>query len=436
MTEFHPTNQAEENDKASTTAQEFSDLSRATELPADIDKDHEIESHDLSHDLIGEDKKETLVEVVSNDEDRELNDLNASDRVEEEEGESISTKDVQESMDNIFKLLKIDSANPNSEASPPMNFDEFTKMLTGGEDGGGGLLTSTEKSLALGEGPKTDEFVSLTPRSPREKRPGASALGAAEDNSEIVNAAGAPTPAEHLKLLKEKIPPAENDEVPLLSDLGVTDESIAESLAEQKKKKEAEEAPWPDIGQAEVDENTAKEEGEGKTEQVNDDVKSSSSLSVHLPQDQPTNSDRSGGVAEPAPSPWAPGGEREAPVISALVMPSADVAVDVTTKHSEIVEKSHHVPEPSHEQQEESQDQSERDVTPGLTDDKGEELSQEVGGGKSPAELVSRARKRNRRGVRAKGKKTSPNTNTIGMAALPEVGRQEYVLIIIIIPIY
>ena len=427
MTKVHPTatDHSEGDEEENTTAQQFSDLSKTTEPPIGLDEETpqpvepQLESHDVSHDLATKVKEKKLSNVAC---DVEANDINVSDK---EEGESISTKDVQQSMDNIFKLLKVENPHSISESSPPMNFDEFTKILNLPHSGesGGEPLTSTEKSLALGEGPKSDEFVSLGPRSPREKRaPSASSLGAGEDNSEIVNATGAPTPAEHLQLLKEGIPPAENGEVPLLSDLGVTDESIAESLAEQKKKEEAEEAPWPDIGQPEVEVKIAKDEEDKVEKGEEKGAEAKPDFPKQLPQEQEVIGDSGGGVSQTAPSPWETGGEEGIPTISDLVMPSADVGMDVVMKSCK---QPHFLVEPSHDQQEESNDQSERDVTPGPADEKGEELVQEVGGG-TFTELVSRSKKKARRGTRGKTKKPGSNANTLDAAPPVEVGYVVY----------
>ena len=444
VTEFHPTDKAEGDDEVNTSAQQFSDLSKLTE-PIDSEEQQgqrpqgaelAVESCDLTG--VEEEKRQEPAgrPVTDGDNPDGLNDLGASDS-EEEEG-SISTKEVQQSMNNIFDILQISSPHSRTDTSPPVDFNQFTKMLNdpalarhGESEGssGSGALTSTEKSLALGEGPTTDEFVSLAPR-PREKGiSGGSSTGATEDNSEIVNATGAPTPAEHLQLLKEKIPPIESDKVPLLSDLGVTDESIAESVAECKKQKEAEETPWPDIGQLEMEAKAVKggdkddvkvkeEEGKGEKVKMNE------------------------GGAVPKPASATAGNEGEVPVIGGLVMPSADIAIDMTMQPSEesrdLPDRSHDLPDKSHElpdqsrdqeeeEEEEVQEQSERDVTRGLPDQEGEGLGQEVGGAAVPTELVSKTKKKTRRGNKGKSKKTCANATLEAAAVLVDTGRQVYV---------
>ena len=397
MTKFDTSDETE-LDHEDATAQQFSDLSSAPGL--DKEQPQVGESHDLSHDQAGEEKKQRLNSGVRTDGDNvELNNLNSSDK--EEDG--ISTESVQQSMNNIFQLLKVENPHSSAEASPPIDFNEFTKMLTDPSltKVGEGALTSTEKSLSLSEGPKSDEFVSLVPRS-GEKRSSVSSVGA-EENSEIVNATGAPTLAEHLKLLKEKIPPVESDKVPLLSELGVTDESIAESLAEQKKTEE--EAPWPDIGQPDIEVKIVRDK------EVVDETTASSLQQKQL-QGQVNSSDGS--------APLTGVGEGEAPVISGLVMPSADVGIDVVMQPGE---ESPDIPKQSLDQPEESQDQSEREVTPGPAEQEGERLEQEVGGDIMPTELVSKSKKKTRRGAKGKAKRTSTGNTTLGAAALVEVVR-------------
>ena len=404
MTEFHPKDEPEDD---STTSQQFSDLSRVT-VPDGLDKEQQpqaelqMESHDQSCDLVSEEKKQKASDDLSDGEgEDDLNDLNASDKEEEEE-EGISTKEAQKSMNNIFQILQVD--NPHSAtdvSSSSLGFDEFTKMLNeptlAQQREGGGALTSTEKSVTLGaEGPESNEFVS-TARAP-------SSSGAPEDKSEIVNATGAPTPAEHLKLLKEKIPPVESDKVPLLSDLGVTDESIAESLVEQQKQVEAEETPWPDIGQPEM---KVKGEKEGEEDK----------------KDGEGEKKDEAGISEPTG--WVASGEGGAPVVSGLVMPSADVAIDMTMKSGD---ETHDVPEQSHDLPEDSQGLSEKDVSPGPPEQGEVGLGQEVGGETLTTELVSKTRKKTRRGTRGKAKKTSTDAAG-GAAALVEAGRQVYVCV-------
>ena len=414
MTEFHPTDDEEkEEEDDNTTAQEFSDLSKETEAvvsdqeqPQGVGTEIEsrVQSHNESRDLAGDEKKREVSGGLDEGGKEELK--------KEGEGESMSTEDVQQSLDNIFSLLKIDKPLSSSDTTPPIDFNEFTKMLTDpspaqaqslGEEGGG-PLTSTEKSLALSAGPKSDEFVSLAPRLRENKKSASPSTGTADDNSEIVNATGAPTPAEHLELLKEKIPPVENDEVPLLSDLGVTDESIAESLAEQKRKEEAEQTPWPDIGQPEAEFNFLKDD-----EKVEEEKEASPQLQMN-----------NGAGAAPPTSQWAASSKGETPVISGLTMPSADVAIDMTGVKA--VEEPRDVPEQSHDQG----NLSERDVTPSPPDQEGQEeeeegLGQEVGGETLPTELVPKPKKKSRRGTKGKAKKTTTGA-TLSAAGVVEQG--------------
>ena len=410
------------------------------------------ESHDQSRDLAGEelDEKRQEVSGVGDDGNGETDDTNVDEKKTEisdnEEEGGLSTKDVQQSMDNIFQLLKIENPHSTTGDSQHIDFNEFTKMLndpTLAQRNEQDPLTSTEKSVSLGggsEGPKSDEFVSLAPRSSGDKR--SPSTGVEDDSSEIVNAAGAPTPDEHLQLLKEKIPPAESDKVPLLSDLGVTDESIAESLAEQNKAEgEGEEAPWPDIGQPEPEMKVMVVQNEGELKSV-----SSPALGVHV---NGSGGDGSTTAAQGAAAvPWvamSDGGggappvvgegaslvvseelpsvvsEVPPPVASGLVMPSADVAIDIVAVESG--EKSHDLPEQSHDQGQppHQEEQSERDVTPGPPEQEGEGLGQEVGGGTLPTELVSKSKKKARRGARGKAKKPSIGNATLGTAGLVEV---------------
>ena len=474
MTEFNPTNESDhEADVGDTTAQ-HSELSSKTEIePTAVEEQpsHD-QSHDQSHDLttteMGEEEEEKRgkVENITTDDGKgslhsastdkkkaEVNDIEG----QEKDGE-LSTEDVQQSMDNIFKLLKMENPHSSTDNSQSVGFEEFTKMLNDPTlVQQSGPLTSTEKSVILGgggEGATSDEFVPLAPRSNRGETKSSSSLGVEDESSEIVNATGAPTPAEHLQLLKENVPPAESDQVPLLSDLGVTDESIAESLAEQKKGEgegeEVEEAPWPDIGQPEL----GMEVKVDRDDEIKSKLESASSPAVQMNDsgggDGSTVATTTkttligagpgvvplvamgdgGGGGEPLvvrkELPPVVGGELPIeglpPVVGGLIMPSADVAIDIAAVENG--EKSHDLSaEQSHDygQQLQAEEQSERDGTPGIPEQEGEGLGQEVGGGLLPTELVSKSKKKTRRGPRTKAKKANAGSANLGTAGLVEV---------------
>ena len=478
MTEFNPTDESDhETDVGDTTAQRF-ELSSKTEIePTAVEEQpSQSESHDQSRDLTTtemgeEEEKRGKVENITTDDGKDNLHLASADKKkagvndiegQEKDGE-LSTEDVQQSMDNIFKLLKMENPHSSTDNSQSVGFEEFTKMLNDPTlMQQSGPLTSTEKSVILGgggEGATSDEFVPLAPRSSRGETKSSSSLGVEDESSEIVNATGAPTPAEHLQLLKENVPPAESDQVPLLSDLGVTDESIAESLAEQKKGEgegkgeEVEEAPWPDIGQPEI----RMEMKVDRDDEIESKLESASSPAVKMndsgggdgstvatttktttigagPGVVPLVAMGDGGkggeplvVRKELPS--VVGGklppvaiEGLPPVVSGLIMPSADVAIDIAAVENG--EKSHDLSaEQSRDygQQLQAEEQSERDGTPGIPEQEGEGLGQEVGGGLLPTELVSKSKKKTRRGPRTKAKKANAGSANLGTAGLVEV---------------
>ena len=456
VTEYNPTDESDHETDIDTTGQ-FSELSSKTgieptavnnkeeEQPqVPLESESRDQSHDQSPDLtteMGEEEKREKVKSIGVNDgkgstDNAGVDKKKAERSDIEEGEEegdLSTKVIQQSMDNIFKLLKIENPHSLAEDSQHVGFEEFTKMLNDPTLAQQGPLTSTEKSVSLGgEGPKSDEFVPLAPRSSRGEGKSSSSLGVEDDSSEIVNATGAPTPAEHLQLLKEKVPPAESDKVPLLSDLGVTDESIAESLAEHKKAEgegeEIEEAPWPDIGQPEPEMEVKVVRDERKVEsasspalQMNSSGGDGSTITMTTIQAAAVGD--GGGephvirkelpsvIGEELPPVVI---EELPPVVGGLIMPSADVAIDIATVENG--EKSH-----DQEQQLQPEEQSERDGTPGIPEQEGEGLGQEVGGGTLATELVSKSKKKTRRGSRPKAKKANVGSATLGTAGLVEV---------------
>ena len=463
VTEFSLTDEADHKTEADTTAQ-LSELSSRAEIgPIDVDNDGkqpqvplQSESHDQSHDQSrdqsrdqtymydltiqeGEEKKTQHSGIDEGNGATNVSQKKAESNNEEKMEGELSTRDVQESMNNIFKLLAIENPHSTAEDSQHVDFEEFTKLLNDPALVQQGPLTSTEKSISLGgEGPKSDEFVPLAPRSSKGEGKSSSSLGVEDDSSEIVNATGAPTPAEHLQLLKENIPPAESDKVPLLSDLGVTDESIEESLAEQKKAEgegeEIEEAPWPDIGQPEPDmevkvvcDDKEIESALGPALQMNDSggdgspVTTTATVGAAIVPSVATG-DEEGGVPPVVSEELPPVViERLPPVVGGLIMPSADVAIDIAAVEN--VEKSHDIPVRSHDQGQQlpQEELSERDGTPGLPEQEGEGLEQEVGGGTLPTELVSKSKKKTRRGSRGKGKKANVGNATLGTTGLVEV---------------
>ena len=199
----------------------------------------DIQTLDLGPDSEAEQpepREEHSVMIDSGDKKDEASGMSEFNASGSEEG----GRDVQQNFDSIFELLKVDKPPTSVPEPSPMSYEQFTDLLTDRSklQEHEYALSSTEKSTTVTE---SSELVSL----PVHSQDNGNLSESKDDNSEIVNAAGNSAPADYLKLLRQRVPSSNNENTPLISDLGISNHN-------SEKRKPSESDEWPDIGAPEM----------------------------------------------------------------------------------------------------------------------------------------------------------------------------------------